>query len=930
MNSLGVALVWCLLQVSVASLMGGAVYWLASKAGVGRLAAIGVLGTVLGLTVAAFSPWPSWLAMGQTPIPVSSSARLAGHADLAGEHEVARGRGADVPGPLGQPNGPFYSIPWQALWAQLMRPHATETASRLAFSASWSAVVAAALLLVAIVGLLRLVAAAVFLRRLWRESKRLDDQRLMRLAESLARKLGITHRVQLKESATLQTAATFGFRRPAVLLPSAWREWPTDQVRAVLAHELAHVAQGDFLLGLIGQLAVAAHFYHPLVHWLAHRLRLEQELAADAVAARLAGGQETYLRSLAALTLCAERVRIGWAAQTFLPTRSLFVRRIEMLKRTKKMAPEKLSGGARAAVIGALVAVGLGAVGLRGPRATSAPLVAAEPASEDDKIPTKKFGKAVPRSSMEPGERAAFDAKFDMGYIPEDALYAVRFRPFEIFKDKAMQAAAKEVSQLLANRPSGDIFPVTEINTIDTVLMTTYPTVQGNLGMRVVFRTVEPVSRAKAELYIQSAAISNPVQVEHPMGSYYQQEGAPEGPAIWRIGEHTFVFDTSAVSLKQFLDRIESGPTPPAWLGDTEPNADTQVWLAVNTRKIVLPPDQGDRRALIGGFPLQMISPLFREMLQVVASVQIAPVIRVAADATCPSPGAAGHVEETTRAMLVMLRNLLAEQLQAELPTGTPATAFVPIGRLIQQLLDGVGVESTGKHVLLTARTQLQASEVFRTLAPVMGQARVQAHEASLRIQSQKNLRQIALALHNYHDARRSFPPPVLYDKETGTPYSWRVAVLPFLEQSALYDLYRRDEPWDSEHNLKIAKTVVPVFTSPTEPTSTNAAYFALVGSETVFAGKDGVEFQQIPDGMAQTLLVVEAKRNIPWTKPEDIPYAKDRPLPRLGGFFAGGFHASFVDGSVRFFSDGIRPQTLRNLIEKADGNRVDRGELDR
>ena len=917
MNTLGIALVWCLLQVTAVSLAGGAVYWLASKVGAGRLAAIASLGLVLGLTVAALSPWPSWLHRGQTALAVPADVPLAGQANSKGEQEAAPD-GTDSVEPS---RGPFNAVYWQSIWTRLMRPQTTEAAGQLASKVvSWPAVVAAALLLMALVGLLRLLAAAVFLRRLARESNLLEDRQLTRLADSLACELSIPYPVPLKESATLPTAATFGHRRPVVLLPVAWREWPAEQVRAVLAHELAHVARRDFFFGLIGQLAVAIHFYHPLVHWLARRLRLEQELAADAVAAHLVGGQEAYLQCLAALTLRADRVRVGWAAQTFLPTRSLFVRRIEMLKRTKKLQPDVLPSGARAAVLGALVVIGLAAVGLRGPGAASGPLVAAEPARKDEKIVAENT--FVSRTAMEPDKRAAFDAKTDMGIIPEDAFYVVRIRPAEIFKDPSMQPIAKEVSQLLARQPGGDVFSVSEI---DTVLMAVYGTIEGGFfGMRTLFRTVQPVSQAKADRFIQTRWLGSPVKVEHPMGPYYHQKGDPEGPAYWRIGDRTFLFDSSARHLKQYLNRLQSGTMSPRWLGGTEPIADTQVWLALNTPKISLPSDQDGSRSLVGGFPLQMVSPLLRETQRVVASVQIAPVIRVAADAACPSPEAARHVEETTQALLVLARNVLAEQLQAAVPAGTPQAAFAPMGRLIEQLLKEVKVESADKHVLLSVSKQLQASAVYQTLSPAIGQAR----KASLRAQSITNLKRIALAMLNYESAHGHYPPSVLYDKKTGTPYSWRVAILPYMEQNEIFKRYRFNEPWDSEHNKQVLEYRPIPLLSPTDPTSTNAAYFGLVSPETLFTGKDGTKNRAITDGTSNTLLVVEAKQDIPWTKPEDIPYAHDGPLPKLGGFFPGGFHAAFADGYVRFLSAKLKPETLRHLIEKADGHVVNRAEL--
>ena len=114
--------------------------------------------------------------------------------------------------------------------------------------------------------------------------------------------------------AELATAATIGWRRPLILLPDDWQTWDEDERRAVLAHELAHVCRGDFLTGLLAQLSLALQFYHPLAHWLSARLRLEQELAADAWTARLSGGNLPYLTTLARMALRRDD-RVPWAGR---------------------------------------------------------------------------------------------------------------------------------------------------------------------------------------------------------------------------------------------------------------------------------------------------------------------------------------------------------------------------------------------------------------------------------------------------------------------------------------------------------------------------------------------------------------------------------------------------------------------------------------
>ena len=125
-------------------------------------------------------------------------------------------------------------------------------------------------------------------------------------------------------------------RRPprSTLFPytTLFRSWTAEERRAVLAHEIAHVVRNDFLAWIFAQIGLVFHFYHPLVHWLAGRLRLEQELAADAAAAAVSGGQQAYLKMLAELALRQPDRPLSWPARTFLPTRRTFLRRIEMLR----------------------------------------------------------------------------------------------------------------------------------------------------------------------------------------------------------------------------------------------------------------------------------------------------------------------------------------------------------------------------------------------------------------------------------------------------------------------------------------------------------------------------------------------------------------------------------------------------------------------
>jgi hypothetical protein len=187
------------------------------------------------------------------------------------------------------------------------------------------------------------------------------------------------------------------------------------------------------------------------------------------------------------------------------------------------------------------------------------------------------------------------------------------------------------------------------------------------------------------------------------------------------------------------------------------------------------------------------------------------------------------------------------------------------------------------------------------------------------------HLKELGVAMHAYHQTNRLFPPAVLYGPDGKTPYSWRVALLPFLDLQDLYDQYRFEEPWDGPHNRKLLPKMPAVFSCFKTPgDSEDTSFFVLAGPGAIFDGKNGTPFQEITDGTSSTLLLVEAKRDIPWTKPEDIPYDPDKPLPALGGHFEEGFLAAMADGSVYFIPRTIGETTLRRLITKADGQVVD------
>jgi prepilin-type processing-associated H-X9-DG protein len=198
------------------------------------------------------------------------------------------------------------------------------------------------------------------------------------------------------------------------------------------------------------------------------------------------------------------------------------------------------------------------------------------------------------------------------------------------------------------------------------------------------------------------------------------------------------------------------------------------------------------------------------------------------------------------------------------------------------------------------------------------------AREAARRAQCTNNLKQIALAFHNYHSANNKFPPAAIADKDDKPLLSWRVAILPYIEQQALYEQFHLDEPWDSPHNKALISMMPPTYACPTaklQPGKTT--YRVFKGKGAGFEGKDGLGLAEFTDGTSNTLLVVEAPEAVDWTKPDDLKFDPDpeKALPNLKSkVHPGGFNAAFCDGSVRFIKDSIDKMVLRALITRNGG----------
>jgi hypothetical protein len=186
------------------------------------------------------------------------------------------------------------------------------------------------------------------------------------------------------------------------------------------------------------------------------------------------------------------------------------------------------------------------------------------------------------------------------------------------------------------------------------------------------------------------------------------------------------------------------------------------------------------------------------------------------------------------------------------------------------------------------------------------------------------NLSKIARALTSYAATHGTYPPAVVYDDKGKPKHSWRTLILKELGEYALYDQYRFDEPWDSEHNSSLFARCPKVYISPGVGLSGESSYFLIVGGNTLYPNGPLMRPQDIRDGSDRTILVVEAQNPIhEWTKPIDITIGGNSTI-KMGGNHTGGFAAATADGTPLWIPDDTPPELIDALISPAGNEPVD------
>lgn len=214
----------------------------------------------------------------------------------------------------------------------------------------------------------------------------------------------------------------------------------------------------------------------------------------------------------------------------------------------------------------------------------------------------------------------------------------------------------------------------------------------------------------------------------------------------------------------------------------------------------------------------------------------------------------------------------------------------------------------------------------------IIGPAVTAARAASLKSQSSDRLQLIAQAMLQYQAEHGRFPPAYVADAKGKPMHSWRVLLLPYLGERSLYQQYDFNQPWDSPTNMAIVTRMPEAYGSPGDPGVAlhDTSYLVIVGRNTVFPGNGSLNTNDITDGPANTLLVVESTESgICWLEPRDLEASKmdygvnTAASNCIRSHHPYGAQAAFADGKTHYLTNDLSAEFIEALSTAAKGDDV-------
>lgn len=267
----------------------------------------------------------------------------------------------------------------------------------------------------------------------------------------------------------------------------------------------------------------------------------------------------------------------------------------------------------------------------------------------------------------------------------------------------------------------------------------------------------------------------------------------------------------------------------------------------------------------------------------------------------------------------------------ASLVLGIVSFCLGPFTGVIGSILGFVGLgKPTGKGMATAGIILNILFSLLGTAALIYGYTRTQ--DAAERMKSSNNLKQMGLASWNHESATGAYPSPYMkrptdvsgqVPSDVNDRLGWRVALLPYMEESSLYDRFDKSQPWNGGPNQPLSSTVVRAYADPDAMTDPTTRYRCFYDNGAAFDSTQRVTTVNFYDGTSNTILYVEGGEKVTWTRFQEYKFDPNGPLPQLGHPKRDYFQAVMGDSSVRSIRKTVNPTTLKALITRNGGEVV-------
>ena len=290
----------------------------------------------------------------------------------------------------------------------------------------------------------------------------------------------------------------------------------------------------------------------------------------------------------------------------------------------------------------------------------------------------------------------------------------------------------------------------------------------------------------------------------------------------------------------------------------------------------------------------------------------------------------AEELQRTLTKGIMTTRDMLFEMLESETNQDDPIAVASQqyMKRMADHVVESVAPKQSGREIVIEGVMNYNMAS-SGALVGMLLPAIQSAQGAAARMSSANNLKQIGLAMHNHHLVHHELPGNTS-DRNEKPMLSWRVKILPFIGEEALYHRFHQDEPWDSEHNIKLMKLMPDVYRHPkivTKPGMT--VYQRPRGAKLMMNSDKGRHFREILDGLSNTIMVLETRSDaaVAWTRPKDVSVNLDTPKTKWFDEQRSGFNTLMGDGRVLFLSNEVDTTQLKSLLTAQGGEIVNPSE---